>query len=386
MHHTGKMSSLFQKIKVKKENQLNAKTIINSAEKKATLPDDFFEQILACEIQLKKGFSMNTLRKLINLYSKAVEYYESINDSRYKRYSKSLQLLLMQPQIVKQINMLTEKGKIKVHKQERKKEILDEFKNLDKNYTNNKNVKDLMNNISKKEEKKKIFNEEKNKDINNQTDNFKKRLAEKKKKWIMNTSDIGQSSNLQSNKNLVVFNTKKYLNKSFDAIGQDDSIFSNDLSIEPISMYNAGENCLNINESINNNLLFYFSDFDSLFKEQITKNFIKKLIEINKEKMEEKVKTAKEFAEKIKDKEFKLSFGITDMNQEERDKIGKEILDLGEEQNKVYENIDKKYEEKINELNDNYKKNPIQNMKWVGDLKEKYISDIDSAIYNFFGN
>ena len=380
------MSSLFQKIKVKKENQLNAKTIINSAEKKATLPDDFFEQILACEIQLKKGFSMNTLRKLINLYSKAVEYYESINDSRYKRYSKSLQLLLMQPQIVKQINMLTEKGKIKVHKQERKKEILDEFKNLDKNYTNNKNVKDLINNISKKEEKKKIFNEEKNKDINNQTDNFKKRLAEKKKKWIMNTSDIGQSSNLQRNKNLVVFNTKKYLNKSFDAIGQDDSIFSNDLSIEPISMYNAGENCLNINESINNNLLFYFSDFDSLFKEQITKNFIKKLIEINKEKMEEKVKTAKEFAEKIKDKEFKLSFGITDMNQEERDKIGKEILDLGEEQNKVYENIDKKYEEKINELNDNYKKNPIQNMKWVGDLKEKYISDIDSAIYNFFGN
>ena len=151
-------------------------------------------------------------------------------------------------------------------------------------------------------------------------------------------------------------------------------------------MYNAGENCLNINESINNNLLFYFSDFDSLFKEQITKNFIKKLIEINKEKMEEKIKTAKEFAEKIKDKEFKLSFGITDMNQEERDKIGKEILDLGEEQNKVYENIDKKYEEKINELNDNYKKNPIQNMKWVGDLKEKYISDIDSAIYNFFGN
>ena len=380
------MSSLFQKIKVKKDNQLAAKNVVKTAEKKGALPDDFFEQILACEIQLKKGFSMNTLRKLINLYSKAVEYYESINDSRYKRYSKSLQLLLMQPQIVKQINMLTEKGKIKVHKQERKKEILDEFKNLDKNYTNNKNVKDLMNNISKKEEKKKIFNEEKNKDINNQTDNFKKRLAEKKKKWIMNTSDIGQSSNLQSNKNLVVFNTKKYLNKSFDAIGQDDSIFSNDLSIEPISMYNAGENCLNINESINNNLLFYFSDFDSLFKEQITKNFIKKLIEINKEKMEEKVKTAKEFAEKIKDKEFKLSFGITDMNQEERDKIGKEILDLGEEQNKVYENIDKKYEEKINELNDNYKKNPIQNMKWVGDLKEKYISDIDSAIYNFFGN
>ena len=95
------MSSFFQKIKVKKDNQLSQKNLVKAAEKKATLPDDFFEQILACEIQLKKGFSMVTLRKLINLYSKAVEYYESINDPRYLRYSKSLQLLLMQPQIVR---------------------------------------------------------------------------------------------------------------------------------------------------------------------------------------------------------------------------------------------------------------------------------------------
>ena len=140
----------------------------------------------------------------------------------------------------------------------------------------------------------------------------------------MNTSDIGQSSNLQS-KNLVVFNPKKHLNKSFDAIGQDESIFSNDLSIEPISMYNASDNTLNINEGINNNLDFYFSDFDNIFNEKITKIFINKIIEINKEKLEEKVKTAKEFAEKIKDKEFKLSFEIINMSQEDRDKIGKEI-------------------------------------------------------------
>ena len=378
------MASFFQKIKVKKENQLSGKSIVKTAEKEATLPDDFFEQILACEIQLKKGFSMPTLRKLINLYSKAVEYYESINDPRYLRYSKSLQLLLMQPQIVKQINMLTEKGKIKVHKQERKKEILDEFKNLDKKFVNNTNVKDLLKKTNK-EEKKKNFDAEKNKDINSQTDNFKKRLAEKKKKWIMNTSDIGQSSNLQS-KNLVVFNPKKHLNKSFDAIGQDESIFSNDLSIEPISMYNASDNTLNINEGINNNLDFYFSDFDNIFNEKITKIFINKIIEINKEKLEEKVKTAKEFAEKIKDKEFKLSFESINMSQEDRDKIGKEILELGEEQNKKYEEIDKKYEEKINEVKESLKKNPIQNMEWIRNLKEKYISDIDSTIYNFIGN
>ena len=378
------MASFFQKIKVKKDNQLAAKNLVKTAEKKATLPDDFFEQILTCEIQLKKGFSMNTLRKLINLYSKAVEFFESINDPRYHRYSKSLQLLLMQPQIVKQINMLTAKGKIKVHKQERKKEILDEFKNLDKKFISETNVKDIINKTNK-EEKKKNFDQEKDKDINTQTDNFKKRLAEKKKKWIMNTSDIGQSSNLQS-KNLVVFNPKKHLNKSFDAIGQDEPIFSGDISIEPISMYNAGENSLNINEGINNNLDFYFSDFDNLFNEKITKIFINKIVEINKEKLEEKVKTAKEFAEKIKDKEFKLSFDNVNMTQEERDKIGKEILELGEEQNKKYEEIDKKYEEKINEVKDSLKKNPIQNMEWIRNLREKYILDIDSTIYNFIGN
>ena len=378
------MASFFQKIKVKKDNQLAAKNLVKTAEKKATLPDDFFEQILTCEIQLKKGFSMNTLRKLINLYSKAVEFFESINDPRYHRYSKSLQLLLMQPQIVKQINMLTAKGKIKVHKQERKKEILDEFKNLDKKFISETNVKDIINKTNK-EEKKKNFDQEKDKDINTQTDNFKKRLAEKKKKWIMNTSDIGQSSNLQS-KNLVVFNPKKHLNKSFDALGQDEPIFSGDISIEPISMYNAGENSLNINEGINNNLDFYFSDFDNLFNEKITKIFINKIVEINKEKLEEKVKTAKEFAEKIKDKEFKLSFDNVNMTQEERDKIGKEILELGEEQNKKYEEIDKKYEEKINEVKDSLKKNPIQNMEWIRNLREKYTLDIDSTIYNFIGN
>ena len=378
------MSSFFQRIKVKKDNHIAAKNLVKAAEKKAALPDDFFEQILTCEIQLKKGFSMNTLRKLINLYSKAVEYYESINDPRYHRYSKSLQLLLMQPQILKQINMSTPQGKIKVKRQERKKEIYDEFKNLDKKFINETNVKDIINK-TKKEEKKKNFDQEKNKDINNQTDNFKKRLAEKKKKWIMNTSDIGQSSNLQS-KNLVVFNTKKHLNKSFDAIAQDEPIFSGDISIEPISMYNAGENTLNINEGINNNLDFYFSDFDNIFNEKITKIFINKIIEINRAKLEEKVKTAKDFAEKIKDKEFKLSFDNVNMTEEERDKIGKEILELGEEQNKKYNEIDKKYEDKINEGKDSLKKNPIQNMEWIRNLREKYTLDIDSTIYNFIGN
>ena len=74
------------------------------------------------------------------------------------------------------------------------------------------------------------------------------------------------------------------------------------------------------------------------------------------------------------------------MTEEERDKIGKEILELGEEQNKMYNEIDKKYEEKINEVKESLKKNPIQNMEWIRNLREKYTLDIDSTIYNFIGN
>ncbi len=79
------------------------------------LPENFFEQVLSCEIQLKRGFSMDTLKQLINYYSQAIEYFESIGDPRFARYSKSLQLLLMQPQVSREINSQTSLGKKKLH-------------------------------------------------------------------------------------------------------------------------------------------------------------------------------------------------------------------------------------------------------------------------------
>jgi TRAP-type C4-dicarboxylate transport system substrate-binding protein len=100
--------------------------------------------------------------------------------------------------------------------------------------------------------------------------------------------------------------------------------------------------------------------------------------------MEEKVNTAKQFAEKIKNKEFQLTFDNT--SEEDKDKIGKEIFELGEEQNKVYDEIEKKYEQKLNDAKEELKNQSIQNMEWIKNLKEKYISDIDSTIYNFIGN
>ena len=386
------MSSLFQAIKAK-QSQHTGKSKITS------LPPNFFEQVLVCEKQKKKGFSMVTLQKLINYYSQAIEYYESINDPRFARYSKSLQLLLMQPEVMKHINLQTSKGKIKVQKQERKKEVMHELHNVDKIYDkkDNEEAKNLISN-AKKEEKKEDLDKVINHDLDEQKNNFKKKLEAKKKKKMLNISDgdgVGDGDGETSGKKEGIskvstkekkFSTKsKGLNKSFDAIGQDESIFSNDVSIEPISMFNLGESNLSLTDGINNNLDFFFNDFDNIFNEKVTKAFIERLTGLTKEKINEKLKNALDYASKIKDNEFKLTFD-ENLDQNAKDEIGKKIMELGEEQKKAEKDIDEKYKNKIAELKEEFKNQNIHNFDWVKNLKEKYSSDIDSSIYNFIGN
>lgn len=381
------MSSLYQAIK-SKQSQRTGKSKITA------LPPNFFEQVLVCEIQMKKGFSMVTLQKLINYYSQAIEYYESINDPRFARYSKSLQLLLMQPEVMKHINLQTSKGKIRVQKQERKKEVMHELHNVDKIYNkkDNEEAKNLISN-AKKEEKKEDLNKVINHDLDEQKNNFKKKLEAKKKKKMLNISDDGDGESTDKkegfSKNTIKdkkFSTNsKNLNKSFDAIGQDESIFSNDVSIEPISMFNLGESNLSLTDGINNNLDFFFNDFDNIFNEKVTKAFIERLTDLTKDKINEKLKNALDYAAKIKDNEFKLTFDES-LDQKAKDEIGLKIAELGEEQKKADKEIDEKYKNKIAELKEEFKNQNIHNLDWVKNLKEKYSSDIDSSIYNFIGN
>ena len=184
------MSSLIQAIKTKKEMQSQ-----HSGKKIKSLPPNFFEQVLVCEIQMKKGFSMVTLQKLINYYSQAIEYYESINDPRFQRYSKSLQLLLMQPEVMKHINLQTSKGKIKVQKQERKKAVMNELHKVDKIYDKkeNEDAKKIITQ-SKEQEKKEDLNKVINNELNEQKSNFKKKLEEKKRKKMLNISNDNEQS------------------------------------------------------------------------------------------------------------------------------------------------------------------------------------------------
>ena len=390
------MSSLFKDVKSKREQNSDNQNFSKSTSGKTKikpLPPDFFEQVLICEIQLKRSFSMQLLQKLINYYSQAIEYYESISDPKFARYSKSLQLLLMQPEVMKHINLTTTKGKIKVQKQERKKEIIDELHKVDKIYEtkNNQDAKTLITKTNAAE-KKEDLNKAINHVLDEQTNNFKKKLEAKKKKKILNLNDESGNNDKNNNKeeqNINNFkenkNKKKGLNKSFDAIGKDESIFSNDAQIEPISMLNLGETNISLTDGINSNLEFFFNDFDNLFNEKITKNFIERLTEITKEKINEKIKNALDYAARIKDNEFKLTFDET-LNQNNKDEIGKKILELGEEQKKAEKDIDEKYKNKIEELKEEFKNQNIHNFEWIKNLKEKYSSDIDTSIYNYIGN
>ena len=134
-------------------------------------------------------------------------------------------------------------------------------------------------------------------------------------------------------------------------------------------------------------------DINLIKKEKLNKSFNKihpyyfqdKLQLIEKEKINEKIKNALDFAEKIKDNEFKLTFDET-LDQNTKDEIGKKILELGEEQKKVEKDIDEKYKNKIEELKEEFKNQNIHNFEWIKNLKEKYSSDIDTSIYNYIGN
>ena len=74
------------------------------------------------------------------------------------------------------------------------------------------------------------------------------------------------------------------------------------------------------------------------------------------------------------------------MGKEQKDNIGKKIIELGEEQKKSEKEIEEKFKNKIVQLKDEFRNQNIHSFEWVKNLKEKYSSDIDSSIYNFIGN
>ena len=374
--------------KQKNSNQKNkVKDVFFGKKSIKSLPDNFFEKILDAEMKLKTGFSNEVLQELINYYTIAIEYYESINDQRYLRYSQSLNLLLSQPEVLKHISMQTKSGKIKVMKEERKKIVLNEIEKVDKKIVNNEAEKLIksQNEIKLKEdEANKLIND----DLNLQSENFKKRLEEKKKKIKLNKSDI-EKINLNDNKNSPIKEKEKKEEKKkktynkFEVIDKYDNIFGNEINIEPIKNTNNNLNNINITEIINSNLEFFFSEFDSLFSEQITQKFISEVAKIENEKHNELIEISEKYASLIKENECKLT--LPENNAiEKKEEIDNLIKKFEVEQNEKKRLVERKYKEKLNLLKHNMKNNLIQNLDWVQKIKEKYVNNIEDIIHNYY--
>ena len=367
-------TQISRRAKSKSPNPIKRKKITNN------LPDNLSEKILDAEMKLKINFSMEILQELINYYRIAIEYYKSKNDLRYKRYSTSLNLLLSNPDVLKNISMQTNKGKIKVLKEERKKFVLNEIEKIDKNIINNKEVEKIIVSENEiKEKEKKAFHLI-NDNLNEQGNNFKKRLEAKRKKINLNECRI---TNLDNNKNKKKENHNKIsLNKSFDMIDKDENIFGDDINIEPINKINNNNN-KDLTELINTNIQFFFSEFNSIFSEKILQKFINEVNIIENEKHNELINISEKYASLIKENECKLTLSEND-TIEKKLEIDNLINKFGVEESEKKKLVEKKYKEKLNELKQNMKNKVIKNLDWIHNIKEKYVNNIEDIIHNYY--
>ncbi len=261
-----------KKIPNKKESN-KAKPKSNS--KAIKLPDEFFEQILEYELQLKLKFDPNIFFELINLYSSAIKFYEALKNEKFIIYNLGLNMLFSMPEVKGFME-----GEKSLTKSE-KKETIEKKMQQDEQKITNEKVDSMYK--SRMNKNKKGLNLMKD-DFDKQTVSFKKRLQEKKKKYISsmtlvpvdmekeNKSFKFNSRNNNNNKN----NSDKLRNRSVDIIKQK-SIFNNEeeylneeeTNFNKFMMKKSVQ--LNMNYSIDKN-----NFFDETEKDEI-KNDINKL-------------------------------------------------------------------------------------------------------------
>ena len=209
-------------INKKESNKPKPKT--NS--KSIKLPDEFFEQIFEYELQLKLKFDPKIFFELINLYSSAIKFYEAMKNDKFMTYNLGLNMLFSMPEVKGFME-----GEKNLTKNEKKETMEKKFEQSEQKITNEK-VKSMYK--SRMNKNKKGLNLMKD-DFDKQTVSFKKRLQEKRKKYISsmtlvpidmekeNQSFKFNSRNNNNNKN----NSDKLRNRSVDIIKQK-SIFNNE--------------------------------------------------------------------------------------------------------------------------------------------------------------
>ena len=207
------------------------------------LPPEFFEKVLECEVDLKEKFDPKIFFDLINYYSKAIEFYESISDPKFLIYNQALNFLFEQPEAKKFLE-----GK-DLGKEFRKKEIMQRFKQCEKIVTEEK-VKTYIEKRSNGDNIKKSIDNLYNRDIEKQKNSFKKKLEEKRTKYkdkYKNREKENLENNLQ-NKNEINENKENIIdNIKEDKIKENEN--KKDEKIEDEDFKIGGDEILNLGDS-----------------------------------------------------------------------------------------------------------------------------------------
>lgn len=244
-------------MKNKNLNPINDKKMQNNST--YNLPKDFFETVLYCEMKLKEKFNIKIFHKLANYYSAAIDYYESINDPKFMLYNQNLSILFSQTEAKKYFSDSGNiKGKIK--KENNKKKI----DNCDKKITIDK-VKSFIKKNLANDTKSKI-NDILNRDISIQENDFKKRLEEKKKRYLLSKSDnLANHFIAKEFKNRINNSNINDKSESIDFISDSEFKF-NDISNLNSNTDNTytNKNSDGDNESSNNNIQILINNNNTL--------------------------------------------------------------------------------------------------------------------------
>ena len=190
------------------------------------LSQEFFETILDYETNLKEKFDPKIFFELINLYSKAIKYYERLNNKKFIIYNQALNYLFEQPETKK---FMEGKDLAKIF---RKKEIINKFKKCEEIVTEKK-VKLFIEKRLNEEKLLNSINHLYNNDINKQKNNLDKIIQEKRKKYKNKKMLKEEEKNqIEIKKNDDINKINEIKEEKFEdefKIGEDDDLMNIDI-------------------------------------------------------------------------------------------------------------------------------------------------------------
>ena len=357
------------------------------------LSSAFFEKILYYESIIKEVFDPQVFFELINLYSKAIGYYESLNDTKFIIYNQALYYLFDLPEAKKflegkDISKLFRQKEMtsKLEKCEKiiTEEIAIEFieKKLNEEYILN-SINNLYNNDMKnqktnldkiiKEKRAKYKNKKEEKEEKNTTEIKIEKIEDKD--LLYNNDDIlgdkyDDNEEIQENQNkneIKLDDKKEILNIKNE---ENNIIIENNIDLkQSIKLTNKSR----FSEKLSNNFDLYFSSYND--------NFIKNIDFIIKDIQEKSEKDTKDLSESVIEKMHQIKdmeYIMSDKNNEQNyvNEIGNIIKVLKEEQDENIKTVLKETDFYLQKLE---KKYLINNTLF----KEKFKLDTTKLLNSF---